>query len=222
MPTPGVGDPSLTGLPLPTIDPLWETRIDDENSVSFGRIVSSPAVADVAGTRVVVFAGGATVYVLDARDGAVLAQECLDPRDHDRCQGSGSNEIEVESSPVVVPDRAGSVAIVTGPDVHNASGVGRTGVVKLRLQRKGPRWSLDSVWKYDPEAGAPIVGRDLLTAGSGTGGGCGGVWGTPAVDVEHDLVVFGTASCSGSTAGPAASAAPATRTSGARRSSASA
>ena len=198
----GVGDPSVTGLPVPTVAPLWETRIDDENSVSFGRIVSSPTVVDVAGTRVVVFAGGATVYVLDARDGSVLAQECLDPRDHDRCQGSGDREIEVESSPVVVPDRGGSVAIVTGLDVHNASGVGRTGVVKLRLRRTGPRWSLDPVWKYDPEAGAPVVGRDVLTAGSGTGGGCGGVWGTPAVDAENDLVVFGTASCSGSTAGP--------------------
>jgi outer membrane protein assembly factor BamB len=36
----------------------------------------------------------------------------------------------------------------------------------------------------------------LLTRGSGTGNGCGGVWGSPAVDVANDLLFFGTSSCS--------------------------
>lgn len=198
----GIGDPSLTGGPIPTVAPLWETRIDDENGVSFGRIVSSPTVTDVAGTRVVVFAGGATVYVLDARNGRVLAQQCLDPRDHHRCRGSGDDEIEVETSPVVVPEQPGAVGVIVGLDVHNASGIGRTGVVKLVLARTGSTWSLAPRWKYDPEAGAPTTGRGLLTAGSGSGGGCGGVWGTPAVDATANLVVFGTASCNTTNAGP--------------------
>ena len=198
----GMGDPSLAGTPVATVAPLWETQVDDPNGVSFGRVVSSPAVADVGGTRVVVFAGGATVYVLDADDGEVLARACLDPRDHDRCAGSGDHEIEVEASPVVLPERRGTAAIVIGLDVHNSSGVGRTGVVKLRLAHKKARWSLTPEWKYDPESATVLRGDQLLTAGSGTGGGCGGVWGTPAVDVVADLVVFGTASCSRSTAGP--------------------
>jgi outer membrane protein assembly factor BamB len=194
--TTGVGDPSLGETPVPTVAPLWETHIDDTNSVSFGRIVSSPTVADVAGRRVVVFAGGATVYVLDAEDGGVLAQQCLDPRQGGGCQGSGDDEIEVESSPVVLPRSDGSADIISGLDVHNASGVGRTGVVRLRLARSDTSWSITPVWKYDPEAGAPIRGSGLLTSGSGSGDGCGGVWGTPAVDIVADLVVFGTASCS--------------------------
>lgn len=189
----GVGDPSLAAS---TVAPKWEFQIDDTNGVSFGRIVSSPSVVDVKGTRVVLFAGGATVYALDAANGRLLSSMCLDPRAvADRCRGSGDREIEVESSPVVVPARAGAVDVVIGLDVHNARNVGRTGVVKLRLDRRGRRWSFTPQWKYDPEASVAYRGDDLLTRGSGTGSGCGGVWATPAVDVEHDLVVFGTASC---------------------------
>ena len=198
----GFGDPSVAGTPASGVEPKWQTRIDDGNGVSFGRIVSSATVADVDGYRVVVFGGGATVYVLDAGDGAVLARACLDPRDHDRCAGSGDHEIEIESSPAVVPEPGKTASIVVGLDVHNASGIGRTGVVKLRLSHAGPNWALETEWKYDPEAGAALKGPGALTAGSGTGGGCGGVWGTPAVEAGADLVVFGTGSCSGSTAGP--------------------
>ena len=195
----GVGDPSLGAVQ--TVAPVWEFEVDDANGVSFGRIVSSPSVADVAGTRVVLFAGGATLYALDGADGALLAQVCLDPRaGADRCQGSGDREIEVSASPVVVPAGPGAVGVVIGLDVHNAAGVGRTGVVKLELRRDGDRWSFAPRWKFDPEGPVVYTGDGLLTEGSGTGGGCGGVWGTPAVDAELDLVVLGTASCSGRSA----------------------
>jgi polyvinyl alcohol dehydrogenase (cytochrome) len=173
----------------------WQRSIDDANGVGFGRIVDSAAVADVAGTRVVVFGGGATLYVLDAADGHVLARQCLDPRTTGRCAGSGDLDIEIESSPVVVPDGDGAASVLVGLDVHNQPGVGRTGVVRLRLADAGG-WSLSPVWKFDPEADAVLTGDDLLTRGAGTGWGCGGVWGSPAVDVDHDLVAFGTASCS--------------------------
>src|SRR5205814_7475660 len=56
--------------------------------------------------------------------------------------------------------------------------------------------SLEPLWKFDPEAGVAYRGRDMLTTGSGTGTGCAGVWSSPAVDVDKDLVFFGTSSCS--------------------------
>jgi outer membrane protein assembly factor BamB len=93
-----------------------------------------------------------------------------------------------------VAEADGTAGIAIGLDVHNAFDVGRTGVVKLRLSPDP--WSLTPEWKFDPEAGALLTGPDLLTRGAGTGWGCGGVWGTPAVDAAADLVVFGTGSCS--------------------------
>lgn len=203
----GVGDPSFSGQPFTTVEPVWEFRVSDTNGVSFGRIVSSASVADVNGTRVVVFAGGATVYVLDAGTGALLASVCLDPRsDADaaaagggRCAGSPGEQVGVESSPLLVRDPDdGGVRILIGQDNHNASNIGRTGVVKLRLEQAGAGWSLTPEWKFDPESRVAYdidQGPDFLTYGSGTGAGCGGVWGTPAVDVERGLVTFGTASC---------------------------
>src|SRR5206468_3073610 len=44
--------------------------------------------------------------------------------------------------------------------------------------------------------GEVYAGAAGLTANSGTGFGCGGVWSSPAVDVADNLVTFGTASCS--------------------------
>lgn len=212
----GFGDPSWTGQPFATVEPRWTFQVRDSNGVSFGRIVSSATVVDVEETRVVLFAGGATLYALDAADGSLLAQLCLDPRSEahaavtgGRCAGSGDSEVEVESSPVVVPHPDGSVRILIGQDNHNKPGLGRTGVVKLRLKAVGrDEWSLTPEWKFDPEARVAYddktdVGEEpsFLTHLSGTGDGCGGVWGTPAVDTERDLVVFGTASCGREPAG---------------------
>lgn len=207
----GVGDPSLPELPVETMQPKWTFDIDDDNGVAFGRIVSSPAVVDIGLTRVVIFAGGATVYVLDAATGAKLAWLCLDPRsdadaadDGGRCSGS-SADIEIESSPTVVPMPDGSVSIVIGHDTHNRPRVGRTGVVHMRLTNDDG-WSLTPLWKFDPEARVAYTaagqGTAFLSHGSGTGDGCGGVWGTPAVDVARDVVILGTSSCGLNAADP--------------------
>lgn len=208
---PGVGDPSFEGNPVMTVEPLWTFDVADQNRVSFGRIVSSPTVTDIGGKRVVIFAGGATVYALDAdpdladENHRLLAHQCLDPRsDADapggRCKGSDI-DIEVESSPIVVPNDDGTVSIVIGQDNHNQPNRGRTGVVKMTLTNAAGSWSLDPVWKFDPEARVAYSGSDMLTHLSGTGDGCGGVWGTPAVDAANDVVVFGTSSCNRTPAG---------------------
>lgn len=238
----GIGDPSLADSPLTTVEPIWtlDTAEVARNGVAFGRIVASPAVADVPApdlggdVRVVVVAAGSTVLVLDGADepaaGRVLAMLCLDPRTPEdapqgRCSGSGDAQIEVESSPVLTPRPGGVLGITVGMDVHNNSGVGRTGVVHMHLHRADGSWRLQPRWKFDPEGsitrtadgqwvherdgdtyrtGEVVDGQrveDLLTFRSGTGQGCGGVWGTPAVDAERDLVVLGTSSCQVDTLG---------------------
>ena len=114
------------------VTPRWTFDVTDQNEVAFGRIVSSAAVTDIGGDRVVMFGGGATLYALDAADGGVLAELCLDPRAiAGRCQGS-DDHIEIESSPAVV-EIDGVTWVIVGFDVHNNGGVGRTGVVAAKL-----------------------------------------------------------------------------------------
>jgi len=188
--------------------PTWTFEIDDPNAVAFGRIVSSASVTTIDDTKVVIFGGGATLYVLDAATGDELTRLCLDPRldDHTvggRCKGThAGQQVEVESSPAVIA-AATSAQVVVGLDVHNDKDVGRTGVVSSTLAHDAEDgWTFVPEWKFDPEGDGPgdpdgvtYSGDGLLTAGSGTGWGCASVWGSPAVDVEHRLAFFGTGSC---------------------------
>ncbi len=196
----------------------WTFEIDDDSNVSFGRIVSSAAVAEVGGTRVVVFGGGSTLYVLDAGDGRELSRLCLDPRKDPpppaepvRCRLS-EGDIEVDSSPAIV-DHHGETLVVVGHSVHNRPRVGRTGVVAARLSPPAGSigcntdpgqessecdWRLEPVWKFDPETRrtyTPQNTDDPLTHEAGMGAGCGGVWSSPVVDLETERVFFGTANC---------------------------
>ncbi len=78
--------------------------------------------------------------------------------------------IEVEAAPVVAGD-----LVMVPSDVHGRSGF-RSGLYALDLETGNIEWI------FDPEEGVEA-------------GGCGGIWGTPAVDIERDLVVVGTANC---------------------------
>ena len=112
----------------------WHFAIGDTNNTAFGRIESSAAVVKVGATRVVLFGGGATMYALDGATGAQLTSVCLDPRSNPavRCQGASNGAIEILSSPAVV--KVGDeLRVLVGMDVHNASNVGRTGVLSFRL-----------------------------------------------------------------------------------------
>jgi outer membrane protein assembly factor BamB len=214
-----VGDWAGTFYAVPTatprfgrpVTPRWTFQVDDTAGVAFGRINSSAALAKVGGRTLVVFAGGATLYVLDAATGHRLASACLDPRADPtvRCRDS-AGQVEIESSPtVLVADGGRSAQILVGIDVHNDQHVGRTGLVSLDLEAGPSAYALTPCWKLDPETGVASAGPGLLTEGSGTGQGCGGVWSSPAVDVAKGLVFFGTASCSvdGVTSGESAWAA---------------
>lgn len=178
----------------------WRYRITAAAPSAFGRIVSSAAVVSAgkgdARRRVVVFGGGSSVWVLDARTGHRLASIDLDPRRAaDRRKAAADPRVvEVESSPAVVRAGRGRRDIYVGMDVHDEARVGRTGVVALRLSASHG-WSLTPRWKYDVETGRTYRGRAGLTRGSGRGLGCGGVWSSPAVDLAKRLLVVGTASC---------------------------
>lgn len=77
---------------------------------------------------------------------------------------------EVEASPAVAGD-----LVISGYDVHNDPSR-RGGVIALDLATGERRWT------WDPEEGLPS-------------GGCGDVWGAPAVDETAGLVFTGTANC---------------------------
>jgi outer membrane protein assembly factor BamB len=172
----------------------WHFAINDTSKTAFGRIESSAAVVKVGTTSLVVFGGGSTLYALDAATGAPLASVCVDPRSNPavRCQGASNGAIEILSSPAIV--RVGNeIRVVVGMDVHNASNVGRTGLLGFRLAASP--WRLEPLWKFDPETRATYTGPGLLTQDAGHGDGCASVWSSPAVDVPNDMLFFGTGSC---------------------------
>jgi len=78
--------------------------------------------------------------------------------------------IEVEASPAV----AGGL-VISGYDAHNDP-AHRGGVIAVDLETGTTRWT------WDPEDGLPS-------------GGCGDVWGAPAVDEAAGRVFVGTANC---------------------------
>ncbi|HVL33504.1 MAG TPA: PQQ-binding-like beta-propeller repeat protein, partial [Actinomycetota bacterium] len=187
------------------VQPLWTFAVKDKNFTSYGKILSSAYVGTIGGTRIVIFGGGSTMYVLDAATGAELASLCFDPRTENRCQGS-RQPIEITSSPSVVvdPDLNGA-QILTGMD-YNENGVGRAGMISLRVS--SDPWRLDVEWKFDPErqttyttdaSKSGVDGfeytSDPFTHG-GRGYGCGNVWTSAAIDVAGGLAFFATANCS--------------------------
>jgi outer membrane protein assembly factor BamB len=212
-----VGDAAGTFYALPTdpapgpVSPLWTFDVTDTNTNSYGAIVDGAAVDDIDGTRVVVFAGGSTIYMLDANKNLPtdqpreLAEACADARPigAQRCKGS-QNVIEVESSPAIVHRPNGDTLVIVGMDFNEDPTVGRAGLLAFRVHTNP--WSLEPVWKFDPETNLSyttdatkdgqsgyVYTTDPLTYGAGQGHGCGNVWSSPAI--AGDLAVFGVGNC---------------------------
>jgi len=192
----GAADGSFYALPAKgtgTVKPIWTFTNHDANTDSYGKFVSSPAVADVAGRRIVVVGGGSTLYVLDAANGHALASLCFDPRTDPTVRCKGSNDIiEIESSPAVLVSGSGATIFV-GMD-YNEGGPGRAGMLRLTLtpSSSGP-WTLTPEWKFDPEALTAYT-TNVFSAG-GPGQGCGNTWSSPTVDVQAGLVYFDISNC---------------------------
>lgn len=204
----GSWDGTFYAVDAETGEQLWTFLIDDPHEVAFGRIVSTAAVDTVrvpgAGpVDVVIFGGGGSLYALaPGRVGPlVLAKVNVDPREPELRaeQEDDPPQIEIESSPVVGTFPDGD-RIFVGMDVHNRSGVGRTGLLSFGLRRNAPGASepyrFELLYKYDPETGSVL---HSLTQGSGEGFGCGGVWSSPALDPDalggDGVIVFGTSNC---------------------------
>ena len=155
-----------------TGDVIWEHEVPVAPGATYGPIVSSAAVTDTtidgAPMRLVLFGAGPHVLALDASDGSEVWV-------HDASAGVADTPTEYESSPVVVGD-----LVLIGRDTHNEA-VDRTGGVR------GGLVALDLAtgaveWTFEPELDEP-------------GAGCGGMWGSPTVDVATDIVYMGTANC---------------------------
>jgi polyvinyl alcohol dehydrogenase (cytochrome) len=203
----GSWDGTFHALDAQTGDELWRFQIDDSHEVGFGRIVSTAAVdtvrvADGPAVPVVLFGGGGTLYALKpGREGpVVLAAVNVDPREQSLRDEQAGNppQIEIESSPVVGHFADGD-RILVGMDVHNRRAIGRTGLLAFALRENagGERpYRFELVFKHDPETGDVLRS---LTEGSGEGWGCGGVWSSPALDVDalggQGIAVYGTSNC---------------------------
>lgn len=170
-----VGDWSGRVYALRTRDgrPRWTFQAKPQRLVYAGQIVGSAAVADVRGTRTVFVPSGRTLYALRAADGKELWRHSLTRRDRD-------DPTEIEASPVVADGK-----VIFGWDVHNAGKGYPAGVIALNARTGKVEWKFVAAPNRDRDAAEPRP----------TGAGCADVWGSPSVDLERGLVVFGTGNC---------------------------
>jgi polyvinyl alcohol dehydrogenase (cytochrome) len=141
-----------------------------------GLITSSAAVVD----GVVYFAGGRTVYALDADDGSLLWKRvtCGNPDAAD-CESDANDPTRVFSSPIVIDNK-----ILLGRSVDGAVGY-RGGIMALRTRDGSTAWSFE----VDPitDSHGRVIG--------GYNRGYGNVWSSAAIDERGRIAVFGVADC---------------------------
>jgi outer membrane protein assembly factor BamB len=164
----------------------------------FGEITSSADVSTIAGTPVVFFGGGGSVFALNADTGQCLWAQDTDPADP-------ASAIEVLSSPVV--DTAVSPPeVLIGNDDNGVSGIAVTGLMAFNAQTGA------LLWKYEPERDLTLTpaefgGSAALTLSCGDGvadttycnsanipdlppnsasyaDACGDAWSSPSLDTS--------------------------------------
>ena len=144
----------------------WTHQSAAAPGASFGPIVSTAAVASVGGRRLVYYGAGPRLYALDAVTGAEVWVLYVGA-------GGADDPAEILSSPVVWND-----TLFVGMDVHDRPGGMRGGLLAVDAATGVVRW------KYSSEEAAAQPSS-----------GCGGVWGSPAIDATTGLLYFGTANC---------------------------
>ena len=152
--------------------------------LSDGGLITSSAA--VRGGRVD-FAGGKTVYSLDAHDGSLLWKRviCGNP-EAQNCEADPNDRTRIFSSPTVFDG-----LIFLG---HTVQVNGYRGGFEALDARTG-----ETVWHFEVDPLEPNQAELLADArGRQTEGqnrGCGNVWSSAAVDTTYRLVFFGTADC---------------------------
>lgn len=169
----------------------------DSHSTGFGEITSSPAVASVAGRRMVYFGAGGSLFALDASSGRCLWADDTDP-------GRPNSAIEIESSPVV-DTAVAPPEVIVGNDDNSGAGIAVTGIMAFNAATGA------LLWKYEPERDLTLRptqfgGSDALALSCGDGAAnpycnpgrirdlapndpkyadaCGDVWSSPALDTS--------------------------------------
>jgi outer membrane protein assembly factor BamB len=164
--------PQVCGGPPPGPDPRRFTTPG-------GIATASPAVSHGA----VYFAGGKTVYAVQASDGTVLWKIviCGRPEEKD-CASDANDPTQILSSPAVFDGK-----LFFGVD---------TGGVEFGIPYRGGFVALDAnsgrlIWRFEVDRRLDRMGR----LGRVQNRGCGNVWSSPAIDPGLRLVFFGTADC---------------------------
>jgi polyvinyl alcohol dehydrogenase (cytochrome) len=148
-----------------------------------GLITSSAAVIG----RRLFFAGGKTVYSLDAKNGSLLWKRviCGNPEAQD-CESDPNDRTRIFSSPAVFDG-----LIFLG---HTVEVNGYRGGFEALDARTGK-----IVWRFEVDPVSDPAIRPVLKGDRreqpGQNRGCGNVWSSAAVDTQYRLVFFGTADC---------------------------
>ncbi len=167
----------------------WKVRLSSQDGITpypgqhprdvtsdGGLVTSSAWFQPASGSRpaLVIFAGGYTLYALDAATGATYWRHVYSglpgPPKPDE------DSTRVFSSPVVVANK-----VIVGVDEDGQPGSG--GYIVAASLATG-----DPVWKFQTDVAAPGSTRQLDDS-------CGSVWSSGTVLPDLGLVVFGTADC---------------------------
>jgi len=203
----GSYDGTFYALDLTTGKPIWTFDVDCQNTVipippRCSPPPGSPTVTGDGGLIVttaavdsgrVYFAGGRTIYCLDAATGSLVWKTviCGNP-EAAGCETDTNDGSRIFSSPVVYD---GLVYMGIDPDGQTmAQVVGHRGAVfTLDADTGAVKWRFET----DPvlnAAGNPEFGANGLPVG-GRSRGCGGSWASAALDIPDNLVFFGVANC---------------------------
>src|SRR5438445_8205416 len=168
-------DCQSTVQPIPAQCPGGPSAPPDRAETDGGLITSSAAVVDGR----VYFAGGKTVYCLNAADGSLVWKKviCANP-EAPNCESDAADPTRIFSWPAVSKRRVYIGHTTDGTNGYRGSIVelnARTGKLRRRFE-------------VDPmlDAGGNPV------RGPGQNRGCGSVWSSAAVDEAKRLVFFGT------------------------------
>jgi polyvinyl alcohol dehydrogenase (cytochrome) len=152
--------------------------------LSDGGLITSSAA--VIGGRVY-FAGGKTVYSLNARDGSLLWKRVICGNSEEQnCESDPNDRTRIFSSPAVFD---GLIYLGHTIEVNGYRG----GFEALDAQTGEIVWHFEVDPVLDEQV--ELVSNDRGRESQGQNRVCGNVWSSAAVDTKYRLVFFGTADC---------------------------